>query len=149
MHIELREESFNPWQELQNYQVSQVGLAGKFGATSVFVGSMRDFNQGDSVQSMYLEHYPGMTEKRLQQVAEQAFNQWALLDCLVMHRIGLVYPEDTLVLVAVWTAHRGEAFDASRFMMENLKYSAPFWKKEILVDGQERWVEKNTNGYLH
>jgi len=148
MHIALSVAPFDPWQELQNYQASQVGLAGKFGATSVFVGSMRDFNQGDVVQSMYLEHYPGMTEKQLQKIAGQALSQWTLLDGLVLHRIGLVYPEDVLVLVATWAAHRGDAFDASRFMMENLKHSAPFWKKEVLVNGQERWIEKNSRGYL-
>jgi len=148
MHIALSEAAFDPWKELQNYQASQVGLAGKFGATSVFVGSMRDFNQGDVVQSMYLEHYPGMTENQLQKTAEQAFSQWALLDCLILHRIGLVYPEEVLVLVVAWAAHRGDAFDASRFMMENLKHSAPFWKKEALVNGQERWIENNSCGYL-
>ncbi len=148
MHIALSEEPFNPWQALQDYQASRIELAGKFGATSVFVGSMRDFNQGDSVQGMYLEHYPGMTEKQLRQIAEQASHQWPLLDSLLMHRIGLVYPEDVLVLVAAWAAHRGDAFDACRFMMENLKKAAPFWKKEILADGRERWVEKNSDGYL-
>ncbi len=149
MLVTLSSMPFDPWQVLQNYQTTQSELAGKYGATSVFVGSMRDFNQGDTVKSMYLEHYPGMTEKQLQQIIQQANEQWILLDSLVMHRTGLVYPEETLVLVAVWAAHRGDAFDASRFIMENLKSAAPFWKKEILTDGQTRWVEKNTDGYCH
>jgi molybdopterin synthase catalytic subunit len=149
MLVTLSSAPFDPWQVLQNYQTTQSELAGKYGATSVFVGSMRDFNQGDTVKSMYLEHYPGMTEKQLEQIIQQANEQWTLLDSLVMHRTGLVYPEETLVLVAVWAAHRGDAFDGSRFIMENLKSAAPFWKKEIFADGQARWVEKNTDGYCH
>lgn len=147
MQIKLCEQAFNPWQELQAYQDGLSSLAGKFGATSVFVGSMRDFNQGDGINSMFLEHYPGMTEKQLEQIVEQAQSQWQLLECLVIHRIGSVKPEDVLVLVAVWSVHRGDAFDASRFIMENLKSRAPFWKKETLASGQERWVGKNTDGY--
>lgn len=147
MPIKLCEQEFNPWQEIEKHQTSLPHLAGKFGATGVFVGSMRDFNQGDDVQSMYLEHYPGMTEKQLQQIVEQAQTQWQILDCLLMHRIGEVKPPDVLVLVAVWSAHRGDAFDASRFIMEQLKSRAPFWKKETLASGQHRWVDKNTTGY--
>lgn len=146
MLIKLCEQAFNPWQALQAYQADS-SLAGKYGATSVFVGSMRDFNQGDGVASMFLEHYPGMTEKQLEQIVEEARGRWQLLDCLLMHRVGKVRPDDTLVLVAVWSAHRGDAFDASRFIMETLKSRAPFWKKETLASGQQRWVEKNTDGY--
>ena len=148
MLIRLFEQAFDPWQALQEYQASQPQLKGKYGATSVFVGSMRDFNQGDGVQSMYLEHYPGMTEKQLQQIAEQAQAQWSILDSLVIHRVGEVFPDDVLVLVVVWSAHRGDAFDASRFIMENLKNRAPFWKRETLASGQQRWLEKNSDGYL-
>jgi len=108
---------------------------------------MRDFNQDETVKSMFLEHYPGMTEKQLQRIAEQAAQQWSILDHLIMHRVGEVIPDDTLVLVATWSAHRGDAFDASRFIMERLKTSAPFWKKETLVSGKERWVDKNSDGY--
>lgn len=148
MQIKLSEQAFNPWQEIENHQRHTTGLAGKHGATSVFVGTMRDFNQGDSVQSMYLEHYPGMTEKQLQHIIEQAEQQWSLLDTLVVHRVGSVVPDDTLVLVATWSAHRGDAFDACRFIMETLKSRAPFWKQETLASGQMRWVEKNSDGYL-
>ena len=149
MRVCLSSTPFDPWLALHNHQTTKSELSGKYGATSVFVGSMRDFNQGDRVQSLYLEHYPGMTEKQLEQISLRAFEQWTLLDSLVIHRTGLVYPEETLVLVAVWSAHRGDAFDASRFIMENLKSGAPFWKKEILANGQARWVEKNTDGYCH
>ncbi|NOV31874.1 molybdenum cofactor biosynthesis protein MoaE [Methylomonas sp. ZR1] len=146
--IKLSGEIFDPWQELADFQTQAVDMAGKYGATGVFVGTMRDFNQGDEVRGMYLEHYPGMTEKQLQRIVEQAQSQWQLLEVLLIHRIGQVWPNDTLVLVAVWSAHRGDAFDASRFIMENLKSQAPFWKRETLESGQTRWVEKNSDGYL-
>ena len=109
---------------------------------------MRDFNEGDKVKGMTLEHYPGMTEKQLELVVTEAGKQWSLLDSLVIHRVGDVYPDDVLVLVAIWSVHRGDAFDASRFIMEELKSNVPFWKKEILADDNSRWVAKNTDGYL-
>ncbi len=145
MNISLTSQAFDPWQSLAEYQAQQ--LAGKYGATAVFVGTMRDFNQGDGVVGMSLEHYPGMTEKQLALIVEQANQQWALLDTLLIHRIGNVVPDDSLVLVAAWSAHRGDAFDACRFIMEALKKQAPFWKKERLASGEVRWVESNSNGY--
>ena len=145
MSISLTSQAFDPWQSLAEYQAQQ--LAGKYGATAVFVGTMRDFNQGDGVVGMTLEHYPGMTEKQLASIVEQANQQWALLDTLLIHRIGDVVPDDSLVLVAAWSAHRGDAFDACRFIMEALKKQAPFWKKERLASGEVRWVESNSNGY--
>lgn len=147
MQITICEQAFDPWQALQDYQTNQSRLKGRFGATAVFVGTMRDFNQGDDVQSMYLEHYPGMTEKQLQQIVEQAETRWHILDTLLIHRIGEIHPNDVLVLVVIWSAHRGDAFDASRFIMENLKSHAPFWKQETLASGQQRWVENNSDGY--
>jgi molybdopterin synthase catalytic subunit len=145
MSISLTSQAFEPWQSLAEYQAQQ--LAGKYGATAVFVGTMRDFNQGDGVVGMTLEHYPGMTEKQLASIVEQANQQWTLLDTLLIHRIGDVVPDDSLVLVAAWSAHRGDAFDACRFIMEALKKQAPFWKKERLASGEVRWVESNSNGY--
>ncbi|MGZ4958528.1 MAG: molybdenum cofactor biosynthesis protein MoaE [Methylomonas sp.] len=147
MPIKLTAQAFNPWQEIESHQAQTPELSGKHGATSVFVGTMRDFNDGDGVQSMFLEHYPGMTEKQLQRIVEQAGQQWSLLDTLVLHRVGWVVPDDTLVLVAAWASHRGDAFDACRFIMEGLKSRAPFWKKETLASGSIRWVEKNSGGY--
>jgi molybdopterin synthase catalytic subunit len=140
--IQIRESCFDPWAELQHYQES-LQINGKYGATAVFVGSMRDFNEGDEVTAMTLEHYPGMTEKYLHKIVQQAEQQWPLLDALVIHRIGDIHPDDSIVLVAVWSAHRASAFDASRYIMEKLKSNAPFWKKETLAEGS-RWVEKNT-----
>jgi molybdopterin synthase catalytic subunit len=145
MSISLTSQAFDPWQSLAEYQAQQ--LAGKYGATAVFVGTMRDFNQGDGVVGMTLEHYPGMTEKQLALIVEQANQQWVLMDTLLIHRIGDVVPDDSLVLVAAWSAHRGDAFDACRFIMEALKKQAPFWKKERLASGEVRWVESNSNGY--
>ncbi len=138
---------FNPWQEIQKYQNSIDSLAGKIGAACIFIGTMRDFNLGDSVKSMTLEHYPGMGEKQLEVIVVEAHQQWSILDSLVVHRVGDIVPKDAIVLVAVWSAHRGDAFDACRYIMEALKSRAPFWKKERLVSEYERWVAENTTGY--
>jgi len=143
MLIEIKESAFEPYQRLLDYQ-AEAGFSGKFGATAVFVGSMREFNQGQGVDKMWLEHYPRMTEKYLQKISEEAANKWDILDSLIVHRVGEMLPNDPIVLVAVWSAHRAAAFDASRYLMEELKSRAPFWKKESLSAEQERWVEKNT-----
>lgn len=145
MHCEIRPTPFEPYVELQHYQQA-MQAAGRYGATAVFVGTMRDLNEGTSVTAMELEHYPGMTEKYLQQISEQAASRWEILDSLILHRVGQVHPDDAIVLVAVWSAHRKEAFEASRYLMEELKSNAPFWKKEQTSEG-ERWVENNTAGY--
>lgn len=145
--IKIVSSEFDPFAETQSHQKKNA-LTGKYGATSLFIGTMRDFNQGDKVQGMTLEHYPGMTEKQLAMVVADAEEKWSLLDSLVIHRVGDVFPDDVLVLVVIWSVHRGDAFDASRYIMEQLKSKVPFWKKEILIDDQRRWVVKNTDGYL-
>lgn len=142
MLIEIKDKPFEPYQRLLEYQ-AESGFSGRYGATAVFVGSMREFNQGDDIEAMFLEHYPGMTEKYLEKISEEAANKWDILDSLIVHRIGEMLPNDPIVLVAVWSAHRAAAFDASRYLMEELKSRAPFWKKESLSD-KSRWVEKNT-----
>ena len=106
---------------------------------------MRDFNEGEDVQSMFLEHYPGMTETQLAQLGEEAMTQHGLADVLILHRVGEINPGDPIVLVAAWSAHRKAAFDACREMMEMLKSRATFWKKEQLSEGS-RWVARNTPG---
>lgn len=148
MKIEVREQSFAPWEALQRYESEVVSAQypGKFGASAVFVGTMRDFNEGDEVRGMTLEHYPGMTEKELARIVDEARERWELLDELVIHRVGTLLPDDPIVLVAVWSAHRKDAFEACRYIMEALKSKAPFWKKEQLNSGY-RWVDKNTDGY--
>lgn len=146
MLIEITDNAINPWQRIDAYQQQQTELAGKHGATAVFVGTMRDFNEGDDVADMQLEHYPGMTEKYLRGIAEVALQHWNLLDVMILHRVGSIRPNDTIVVVAVWSAHRADAYEANRHLMEILKSEAPFWKKETLTTGATRWVEKNTPG---
>jgi len=138
------DDGFNPYQILKSHEAELVVEkgAGQYGATTSFVGTMRDFNEGDNVSAMFLEHYPGMTEKALEKICSQAMNDYPILDCLVVHRVGDIRPNDSIVLVAAWSAHRGAAFDACRMLIEKLKSDAPFWKKETLNDG-ERWVEGN------
>ncbi len=145
MKIEIRQQPFDPLEEQASYQQASLAV-GKFGATASFIGSMRDFNDGDEVTGMELEYYPGMTEKHLQMICDEAKSKWAIIDILLLHRVGKISIGEPIVLVSVWTSHRGDAFDACRFIMEDLKSRAPFWKKEDLVDGQ-RWVDCNTSGY--
>jgi molybdopterin synthase catalytic subunit len=112
----------------------------KIGAVASFIGTMRDLNEGDAVSSMTLEHYPGMTEKALQDIAAQAQQRWDIIDALIIHRVGEFKPGDQIVLVVTISAHRGEAFAACEFLMDYLKTQAPFWKKEQTSQGA-RWVD--------
>ena len=144
MKVSIAPQAFDPWTTLADYQRGR-DIDGRYGATAVFVGTMRDVNQGDAVRAMTLEHYPGMTEQYLERISRQACERWDLLDVLIVHRVGELAPNDPIVLVAVWSAHRAAAFDGARFLMEELKSRAPFWKKETLDRGS-RWVEHNTPG---
>lgn len=110
------------------------------GAVAAFVGTVRDMNDGAGVTGMELEHYPGMTEKALEDIVAQAKARWGIVDALVIHRVGPLKPLDQIVLVAVTSAHRGEAFAACEFIMDYLKTQAPFWKKEQTSQGA-RWVD--------
>ena len=112
----------------------------RIGAQVSFLGLVRDMNEGASVAGMTLEHYPGMTEKALEAIVDEAKARWDLYDVLVIHRVGPLKPCDQIVLVAVTSAHRGEAFAACEFVMDYLKTRAPFWKKEDTPDGG-RWVD--------
>ncbi|MEA3244477.1 MAG: molybdenum cofactor biosynthesis protein MoaE [Pseudomonadota bacterium] len=145
MTVEILNRTFDPWHHLAEYQNKGSQRAGQIGATAVFVGTMRDFNQDTSVQGMLLEHYPGMTENYLEKISREAVRRWDLMDSLIVHRVGELLPGEPIVLVAVWSAHRKAAFEASRYLMEELKSKAPFWKKEQLQEGA-RWVESNTPG---
>ena len=113
---------------------------GNVGAIVSFVGQVRDMNDGDTISTLTLEHYPEMTEKALTSIEDEAKTRWDIIDSLIIHRIGTLKPLDQIVLVAVTSAHRGEAFSACEFIMDYLKTSAPFWKKEATNQG-ERWVE--------
>lgn len=146
MNIELRAAPFEPLVELARYQSGlDESQSGQYGATAIFIGTMRDANDGATVSSLMLEYYPGMTERYLQRSVASAFQQWPLLDVLLIHRVGALQPNDPMVLVAVWAAHRAAAFAGCRFLMEELKSNAPFWKREYTAAGP-RWVEHNTPG---
>ena len=110
------------------------------GAVACFVGFVRDVNNGDTVLNMSLEHYPGMTEKSLDSIIEQAKQRWSIQEALIVHRVGDLKPADQIVLVAVAAEHRQQAFAACEFMMDYLKTEAPFWKKEQTPSGA-RWVD--------
>ena len=114
------------------------------GAVASFVGLVRDANDGREIRGMTLEHYPGMTEKALEEICREAHARWKLLDTLVIHRVGPLAPGDRIVLVGVSSAHRGEAFAACEFIMDYLKTRAPFWKREDTAHGS-RWVEARSS----
>jgi len=110
------------------------------GAVCSFLGTVRERNDGSSVASMELEHYPGMTEKSISAMMDEAKKRFDIFAARVIHRVGLLHPEDQIVFVAVTSAHRGESFKACEFLMDYLKTQAPFWKKEVTPDGA-RWVD--------
>ena len=112
----------------------------RVGAVCTFVGTVRDRNDGKSVSTLELEHYPGMTEKAIEAMMDDAYTRFNIYAARVIHRIGLLQPLDQIVLVAVTSAHRGESFQACEFLMDYLKTQAPFWKKEQTPDGA-RWVD--------
>ena len=116
----------------------------RVGAVASFIGTVRDVNEDAAVSKMTLEHYPGMTEKALEAIVAEARQRFDIFDALVIHRIGELRPTDQIVLVVVTSAHRGDAFDACRFLMDYLKTRAPFWKKESTPAGV-RWVDARTS----
>ena len=136
MKIQVQSEVFDLGDEVAAMSQGRTDI----GAIASFVGLARDMNEGSGVQAMTLEHYPGMTEKALAGLVEEARSRWALLDVTVIHRVGRLLPGDPIVLVAVASRHRGEAFAACEYLMDALKTRAPFWKKEETPEG-ERWVE--------
>ncbi|WP_434359675.1 molybdopterin synthase catalytic subunit MoaE [Parasalinivibrio latis] len=111
------------------------------GAIVTFVGKVRDFNEGDDVSGLTLEHYPGMTEKCLNDIVDESKSRWPLGQVRVIHRVGAMAPGDQIVFVGVTSAHRKAAFEAAEFVMDYLKTRAPFWKKERLGNNDNRWVE--------
>ena len=112
----------------------------RVGAICTFAGTVRDRNEGQSVSSMELEHYPGMTEKAIEAMIDEAMLRFDIFAARVVHRVGVLQPMDQIVLVAVTSAHRGESFRACEFLMDYLKTQAPFWKKEQTAEGA-RWVD--------
>ena len=110
------------------------------GAVAAFVGTVRDRNDGPGVSSMELEHYPGMTERAIEAMIDEAMRRFEIRAARVIHRVGALQPLDQIVMVAVTSAHRGQAFQACEFLMDYLKTQAPFWKKEHTPEGA-RWVD--------
>jgi molybdopterin synthase catalytic subunit len=136
MPVRVQTEDFDVGRELAALR----GADRSVGAVAAFVGTVRDVNADASVAAMTLEHYPGMTEKALASIIDDAKSRWAITDALVIHRVGALRPADQIVLVGVTSAHRGDAFAACEFIIDYLKTRAPFWKKEETADGA-RWVE--------
>jgi molybdopterin synthase catalytic subunit len=136
MAVRLQHEAFDVGAEIERLRAGNP----KVGAIASFVGVVRDLNDGADVAAMSLEHYPGMTERALDGIVAQARARWDLYDVLVIHRVGELQPTDPIVLVAVTSAHRGDAFAACEFVMDYLKTEAPFWKKETTPEGV-RWVD--------
>ncbi|MEO4049080.1 molybdopterin synthase catalytic subunit MoaE [Pseudomonas sp. CAU 1711] len=136
MGVRVQAEAFSPGAELDALHAANLGI----GAVAGFVGYVRDFNDGQDVRGMFLEHYPGMTEKALEQIAAEAAERWPLLRVEILHRVGRLEPGEPIVFVGTASAHRQAAFDACNFVMDYLKTRAPFWKKEDTADGA-RWVE--------
>lgn len=141
MRTQVVHQAFDPWQELAKHHQNQE--AGRSGACCNFVGMVRDYSENPEVQTLTLQHYPGMTETFLQRIASEAMARWPISDALILHRVGRMQLNDCIVLTAVWSAHRAEAFEANRYLIEELKHRAPFWKKESTPSG-EYWVKSNT-----
>jgi molybdopterin synthase catalytic subunit len=138
--VRIQHEDFDVGREIARLRAGNPEI----GAIASFVGVVRDVNDGESVAELTLEHYPGMTEKALEQIIEDARGRWEVIDVLVIHRIGTMKPTDQIVLVVVTSAHRGAAFAACEFLMDYLKTRAPFWKKERTPEGN-RWVDARTS----
>ena len=136
MSVRVQAEDFDAGREIARIREGNA----RVGAVAAFVGVVRDVNDGSAVAGMELEHYPGMTEKAIGKIIDEAKSRWDIFDVHVIHRIGRLKPTDQIVLVVVSGAHRGEAFAACEFVMDYLKTRAPFWKKEQTPDGA-RWVE--------
>jgi len=134
--VRIQTEDFDVSAEVARLRADQKGV----GAVCTFVGTVRDTSDGQIVSTMELEHYPGMTEKAIEAMIDQAFERFDILGARVIHRVGLLQPLDQIVLVVVTSAHRGESFQACEFLMDYLKTQAPFWKKEQTPEGA-RWVD--------
>jgi molybdopterin synthase catalytic subunit len=139
MKIQIQEEDFDVSTELELLRVDLPQIGG----INVFVGTVRDEHLGQKIEGMVLEHYSGMTEKSLANILDQAQARWQILNATVIHRVGDLRPGEQIVLVAVASSHRGDAFDACEFIMDYLKTSAPFWKKELTPNGAH-WVDART-----
>ena len=140
MIVRVQTEDFDAGAEVARLRAGDLSI----GAIAVFIGTVRDVNDDAAISGLTLEHYPGMTESALEEIATEARQRFDINETLIIHRVGALAPGDQIVLVAVTSAHRGMAFDACEFVMDFLKTKAPFWKKERTPEG-ERWVEARTS----
>lgn len=137
MRICVQENSFEPAAELSGF-----GEQDGVGAVVHFIGIVRD---DGGLDHMNIEHYPAMTDAALTEIAQKAISRWDLLDCLIIHRFGPMKPKERIMMVATAAPHRKAAFEAAEFLMDYLKSRAPFWKKEVTVDGRSTWVDAKTD----
>lgn len=143
MTVQVQTELFDLGELTRSLHAEDLGV----GAVATFVGYVRDLNQGDQVSELFLEHYPGMTERSLQQIIDQAHQRWPLQRVTIVHRVGALKVGEPIVFVGVASEHRQEAFDACNFLMDYLKTRAPFWKREH-TPSEERWVEGRESDQL-
>ena len=141
--IKVQEQDFN-----QQIEYERLRSKTSIGAIVTFTGLVRDINQGQSVSDLSLEHYPGMTEKCLVEIVEQAKKRWDIIESTIIHRVGQLAISEQIVFVGIASQHRGDAFAACEFVMDYLKTQAPFWKKETMADGQIKWVDAREDDQL-
>ena len=134
--VSIQQQDFDVNAEIAALRASDAGV----GAVCTFIGTVRDRNDGTAVSGLELEHYPGMTERAIEAMIDEALRRFDIRAARVVHRVGVLHPGDQIVLVAVTSAHRGQSFQACEFLMDYLKTQAPFWKKESTPEG-ERWVD--------
>jgi molybdopterin synthase catalytic subunit len=137
LSVRVQREDFDVGAEVRRLTAGRTDI----GAIVTFTGTVRNENDGTGIAGMTLEHYPGMTESELARVEAEAAVRWPLQASLIVHRVGALAPGDNIVLVVTASAHREAAFAAAEFLMDYLKTSAPFWKKELSPDGTACWVE--------
>lgn len=142
-HVVVQGQDFDVGEEYQ----SLVFNNREDGGIALFVGRVREFNQGNKVSDLTLEHYPGMTQKALEEIASRARARWPVNRIHIIHRVGKLTLTDQIVLVGVTSPHREAAHSAAQFIMDYLKTQAPFWKKEASVSGEQRWVEAQQKDY--
>lgn len=146
--VSIQVEPFDPAEALHRLRCKSTGeLDPSIGAIASFIGLVREFNQGDDVQALELEHYPGMTEKVIEGILDETLNRWPLNSLHVIHRVGPLLPTDLIVWVGAASAHREAALQACAFVMDFLKTKAPFWKKEQTSKGQAHWVKDRDSDY--
>jgi len=141
--IKVQQQDFN-----QQLEYDRLKSKTTIGAIVTFTGLVRDINNGEQVNDLTLEHYPGMTEKSLNEIVEQAKLRWNIIESTVIHRVGKLAISEQIVFVGIASQHRGDAFAACEFIMDYLKTQAPFWKKETMENGQSKWVDARESDQL-